>query len=360
MTMSVYDMTSHKLNGLIDFRSDTVTHPTPAMRKAMYGAELGDDTYGEDPTVNRLEEMAAQKFGKEAALLVLSGTMGNLVALLSHCGRGDEAIMGNRAHTFTSEQGGAAGVGGIHSYTLQTQPDGTLKLEDVESAVRADNEHYPRTKLVCVENTHNNMGGRVLPLDYMRRLGSLADKHRLKIHVDGARIFNAAVALSVGVAVLAEDADSLTFCLSKGLACPVGSVIVGNRDFIGQARRNRKIVGGGMRQAGIFAAAGIVALGEMIERLEDDHVNARRLAQGLAEIHGIRVDPATVETNIVFFELLGDKLSPQALAARLKADGVLIGSGSSRRIRMVTHYGIEAEHITLALSAFWRAMEDYI
>lgn len=355
--MSTYDMTTHQ-NGLIDFRSDTVTQPTPAMRKAMYEAEVGDDVYGEDPTVNRLQELAAQRLGKEAGILVLSGTMGNLVSLLTHCGRGDEAIMGNRAHTFTSEQGGAAGVGGIHSHSLPTQPDGTLKLAEIEAAIRSDNEHYPRTKLICVENTHNNMGGRVLRPMYMKAVGELARRHKIKVHVDGARIFNAAVALGVDASVLAEDADSLTFCLSKGLACPVGSLIVGSHAFIREARRNRKILGGGMRQAGVFAAAGIVALNEMIERLEDDHQNARRLAEGLANIPGIKLDPTTVETNILFFELVNEKITPQALAARLKEQGVLIGAGAARRIRMVTHYGIEAAHIAYALRAFQQMMEE--
>jgi threonine aldolase len=351
-----YDMTSHQNNGLIDLRSDTVTCPSPAMRKAMYDAELGDDTYGEDPTVNRLQELSAQRLGKEAGLLVLSGTMGNLVCMLTHCGRGEEAIMGLRAHTFTSEQGGAAGLGGIHPYPLPPQPDGTLKVEDIERAIRPDNEHYPRTKLICLENTANNTGGNALGAAYMQSVGGLARKHKLKLHVDGARIFNAAVALGIDASVLAADADSVTFCLSKGLACPVGSVIVGDNEFIQEARRNRKIVGGGMRQAGVWAAAGIVALNEMIERLEDDHTNAKNLAAGLANIVGIKIDPAAVETNILFFELTSDKLTPQQLVARLKEKRVLIGSGPSRRIRMVTHYGVEAEHIAQALSAFQQVM----
>jgi threonine aldolase len=351
-----YDMTSHQHNGLIDFRSDTVTFPSPAMRKAMYEAEVGDDTYGEDPTVNRLQDLSAQRLGKEAGLLVLSGTMGNLVSLLTHCGRGDEAIMGMRAHTFTSEQGGAAGLGGIHPHPLPAQPDGTLKIADIEGAIRPDNEHYPRTKLICIENTANNTGGQALDTTYMHSIGSLARKHNLKVHVDGARIFNAAVALGVDASALAADAESLTFCLSKGLACPVGSVIVGDHAFIQEARRNRKIVGGGMRQAGVWAAAGIVALNEMIERLEDDHVNAKTLATGLANVGGIRVDPAVVQTNMLFFELTTDKVSPQQLASRLIEKGVVIGSGPSRRIRMVTHYGIEPAHIAHAISAFQQVM----
>lgn len=356
--MHAYDMTTHKPNGYVDLRSDTVTLPTPAMRKAMYEAELGDDVYGEDPTVNRLQELSAQKLGKEAGLLVLSGTMGNLVSLLTHCGRGEEAIMGDRAHTFTSEQGGSSGMGGIHPRTVPNQPDGSLDLRQVEGAIRPDNEHYPRTRLICIENTQNNLGGHVLPPAYMHQVGALARKHNLKVHVDGARIFNAAVALDVDASALAHDADSLTFCLSKGLACPVGSVIVGSRAFIDEARRNRKILGGGMRQAGVFAAAGIVALGEMVERLDDDHRNAKRLAEGLANVPGIAIDPAAVETNILFFELIADRPSPQQLAARLKEQGVLIGAGASRRIRLVTHYGIEAEHVEHTLRAFETAMRE--
>ena len=351
-----YDMTRHAQDGYIDLRSDTLTLPSPAMRKAMYEAELGDDTYAEDPTVNRLQELSAQRFGKEAGLLVLSGTMGNLVSLLTHCGRGDEAIMSIRAHTFTSEQGGAAGLGGIHPYPLQVQSDGTMKLEEIEGAIRSDNEHYPRTKLVCIENTANNTGGNPIGTGYMRQVGELAKKHHLKVHVDGARIFNAAVALGVDAAALAADADSLTYCLSKGLGCPLGSVIVGDHDFIQEARRNRKVVGGGMRQAGVVAAAGIVALNEMIERLDDDHRNAKQLATGLAGVPGIRIDPEAFQTNILFFELASDKLSPQQLAAGLKEQGVLIGSGLSRRIRMVTHYGIEPEHIGKTLAAFQHVM----
>ena len=358
--MTTYDMTSHMQNGYVDLRSDTVTQPTPTMRKAMYEAEVGDDVYGEDPTVNRLQELSAQRLGKEAGLLVLSGTMGNLVSLLTHCGRGDEAIMGDRAHTFTSEQGGSAGMGGIHPRTVPNQPEGTLDLAQVEAAIRPDNEHYPRTKLISVENTQNNIGGRVLPPTYMHQLGSLARKHNLKVHVDGARIFNAAVALGVDASVLAQDADSLTFCLSKGLACPVGSLIVGNRDFIAEARRNRKILGGGMRQAGVFAAAGIVALNEMIERLDDDHRNAKRLAEGIADIAGIAIDPQAVETNIVFFELTSNSLTPQQLARRLKERGVLIGAGASRRIRLVTHYGVEGEHIEQTVQTFAVVMRDAV
>ncbi|MBI1800875.1 MAG: low-specificity L-threonine aldolase [Chloroflexi bacterium] len=354
----MYNLTTHQTNGYIDLRSDTVTQPTESMRKAMYEAELGDDVYGEDPTVNRLQELSAQKLGKEAGLLVLSGTMGNLVCLLTHCGRGDEAIMGNRAHTFSSEQGAASGLGGIHPHTLPNQPDGTLDLRQIEAAIRGDNEHYPRTKLICIENTQNSTGGRVLSPAYMSAFGQIAKQHQISVHVDGARIFNAAVALGMDASALAADADSLTFCLSKGLACPLGSVVVGDEDFVHEARRNRKILGGGMRQAGIFAAAGIVALNEMVERLDDDHRNAKTLAEGLSAIPGMTIDPSIVETNIVYFELTAPKFTPGAFAARMKERGVLFSAGAARRIRLVTHYGIELHHITHTLRAFSQVLGE--
>jgi threonine aldolase len=321
----------------------------------MAEAEVGDDVYSEDPTVNRLQEMAAERFGKEAALLVLSGTMGNLVSLLTHCGRGDEAILGDRCHTFLFEQGGTSGVGGIHPHPIVDGPDAQWELEALKAAIRPDDEHVPRTKVICLENTHNAAGGRVLPPDYVAAISAVAALRHLKLHVDGARIFNAAVALGVPVADLARGADSLTFCLTKGLACPVGSIIVGDRDFIAQARRNRKILGGGMRQAGVFAAAGIVALNEMVERLAEDHANARRLAEGLADLPGIAVDPSAVETNIVFIELNGS-VAPMKLAARLRALGVVIAAARGDRIRLVTHYGIDAADIDRALFAFERAL----
>src|SRR5512143_1524609 len=328
--MSVYEgMASARGASHIDLRSDTVTHPTPAMRKAMYEAELGDDVYGEDPTAIKLQEMAAERLGKEAGLLVSSGTQGNLVSLLAHCGRGSEAIAGSRSHIFLSEQGGAAALGGIQIWPLVNQPDGTLKLEEIEAAVRADNEHYPRTRLIALENTHNSIGGRALAPSYVQAAGALARKHGLALHVDGARIFNAAVALGVDVHALTAPADSVTFCLSKGLACPVGSVVVGSNDFIKEARRARKQVGGGMRQVGVFAAAGIVALNEMIERLDDDHRNARRLASALAEMPGVAIDPAEAESNIIFFELTSNRITPQELSAQMKTRGILMGGGPS-------------------------------
>ena len=279
----------------IDLRSDTVTQPTEAMRKAMATAPVGDDVYGEDPTVNRLEAMTAELMGKEAAVFVSSGTMGNLTSVLSHCGRGDEMILGDQAHIFLAEQGGSAVLGGVHSRQLPTAPDGTLDLAMVEASIRKDDEHYPCTRLLAIENTHNRSGGRCLPVEYMDAAGDFAHSHNLKLHVDGARLWNAAVALNVTPARLLQEADSASLCLSKGLGAPVGSLVVGDAEFIRRARRMRKLVGGGTRQAGVIAAAGIVAITEMVERLADDHANARKLAEGLAQLDGISVDPNTVE-----------------------------------------------------------------
>jgi len=340
----------------IDLRSDTVTLPTPAMRQAMYSAEVGDDVLGEDPTINRLEAMAAERTGKEAAVLVASGTMGNLVALLTHCGRGDEIIVGDRAHLFLNEAGGASALGGIHSRQVPNRSDGTLDLDQVEAAIRSDNPHYPRSRLICLENTHNRCSGACLTPDYMQQVRALADRYGLRIHLDGARVFNAAVALGVDVTDLARHADSLSFCLSKGLSAPVGSLVCGPAEFIREARRARKVLGGGMRQAGIIAAAGIVALEQMVDRLADDHANARRLANGLADIPGISLDPRQVQTNIVIFELAPGALDATQFCRRIAEHGVLISPVDARHIRAVTHHGIEAEHIEQVLLAIAREM----
>jgi threonine aldolase len=338
---------------IVDLRSDTVTLPTPAMRQAIFEAELGDDVYGEDPTVNRLEAMAAERLGKEAAVFVPTGTMANLVCLLTHCARGDEAIMGHLAHTFLFEAGSSAAVGGIHPHTVPNQPDGTLNLDDVRAAIRdPDNEHEPRSRLVCLENTHNRCGGAVLTPSYMAQVRALADQHSLAIHLDGARVFNAAVALGVPASTLVRDADSVSFCLSKGLSAPVGSLVCGPAAFIQRARRQRKMLGGGMRQAGVLAAAGIVALETMVDRLADDHANARRLADGLARLPGIILDPARVVTNIVIFELAADALSPADLIAGLAERAVKLGDIGGRKFRAVTHYGLEASDIDYSLGAF--------
>jgi len=334
---------------IVDLRSDTVTRPTPAMREAMAAAEVGDDVLGDDPTVQRLEAMAAARLGKEASLFVASGHMGNLVALLTHGGRGDEIIVGDQAHIFYYEQGSAAVVGGLHPRTVPNQPDGTLDLNHIEAAIRGDDVHFPRTRLICLENTHNRCGGAVLDPAYLQAVGALARRHDLKLHVDGARLFNAAVALGVDVKELAAEADSVSFCLSKGLAAPIGSLVCGSRVFIQQARRNRKLLGGGMRQVGVIAAAGIIALEQMVERLAEDHDHAQRLAVGLNEIPGLQADPARTRTNIVMFELVRPDLTPAQLAAALDAVGVRLFPAGGRRLRAVTHYEISANDIDEAL-----------
>jgi len=349
------------INGYIDLRSDTVTQPTPEMREAMYRAEVGDDVFSDDPTVNRLEELAAAKLGKAAAVFVASGTMGNLVSLLTHCGRGEEVIVGSEAHIFRYEAGGSSALGGIPQFQIPNNPDGTLPLDRVEAAIRGSDQHEPRTKLIALEDTHNRCGGAVLPIDYLRQVRELANRHGLKVHLDGARVFNAAVALGVEVNAIAQYADSVTFCLSKGLSAPVGSVICGEVDFIDRARRNRKLLGGGMRQAGVLAAAGIVALEKMIDRLADDHANARRLAEGLADTPGFIVDLERVQTNIVFFELDSSvKVTADVVTQRMLAQGVKLFSPGAyfRRFRAVTHAGVTREEIDHALLAFRKAVKN--
>ncbi|MBI3537830.1 MAG: low-specificity L-threonine aldolase [Chloroflexi bacterium] len=341
----------------IDLRSDTVTLPTPQMRAAMANAELGDDVFGDDPTVNRLEELAAQKMQKEAALFVASGTMGNLIALLTHCQRGDEVILGDKAHSFRSEVGGMAALGGIHPMPIQNQPDGTLKLDDIRNAIRADNDHYPRTRLIVLENTHNACYGTPLSVDYMRAVYALARENNLRVHTDGARIFNAAIAQGVDVSEFTRHTDTISFCLSKGLSAPVGSLLCGPRDFIARARRQRKMIGGGMRQAGVLAAAGIVALETMIDRLADDHVNAKYLAEQLADIPGIQLDPEKVKTNLVFFDIEPNGMRAAELSQQLERAGVLILDSGPMRLRAVTHYGIERAEVEEAVRAIKRALK---
>jgi threonine aldolase len=342
---------------MIDLRSDTVTLPTPAMREAMYRAELGDDVYGEDPTTNRLEAMAAERLGKDAALFVASGTVGNLVALLTHCGRGDEVILGDRSHTLLFEAGGSASLGGIHHYAVPNQPDGTLRLEDIEAAIRPDNEHYPRTRLLCLENTHNRCGGAVLSVAYTDAACELAHDHGLRVHIDGARIWNAAVALGVPARDLVRSADSVSFCLSKGLSAPVGSLLCGSAGFVAEARRWRKAVGGGMRQCGVIAAAGIVALEQMVDRLAEDHANARRFAEGIAAVPGIEIDPEQVETDIIIFGVDPGRMAASQLVGALRARGVQVSATGPAHIRAVTHYGISAVDVDAAVVALREAME---
>lgn len=341
----------------IDLRSDTVTCPTPAMRLAMAEAEVGDDVYGEDPTVNRLQDLAAELTGQQAGLLVASGTMGNLAALLAHCGRGDEVLVGDKAHTFLYEAGGMSALGGLHSRQLPNRPDGSLALEDIEAAIRPDDPHDPVTRLVCLENSHNRCGGTCQTPEYTRRVVEFAHQRGLSVHLDGARLFNAAAGLGVPARELAAPVDSVTFCLSKGLCAPVGSVLCGSGEFIARARRARKMLGGGMRQAGVLAAAGIVALETMTGRLAEDHARAQELADGLGRVPGLVLDPGTPATNMVFLSLdPGVESGAGEVADRLRARGVLVGVTGERSFRLVTHYWIDAAGAAQAVAAFATAL----
>jgi len=340
----------------IDLRSDTVTLPTQAMREAIYHAELGDDVFGEDPTTNRLEKIAAERMGKEAAIMVASGTMGNLVCVLSHCRRGEEVILGDQSHTFLYEAGGMSAVGGIHPHTVANQPDGTMRLEDIEAAIRGSNVHFPRSRLICLENTHNRCNGSALTPQYTESVAKLAGERGLRVHLDGARVFNAAVALGLDVTELTRHADSVSFCLSKGLSSPVGSLVCGSSQFIAEARRNRKVLGGGMRQSGIIAAAGIAALEQMVDRLAEDHENAKRLAEGIARIPGLSIELNRIQTNIVYFDMADDRFDAGALVKQLAGRAVKILQVGPGRLRAVTHYGISAEDIDLSLAAMSEVM----
>ena len=343
--------------GKIDLRSDTVTQPTPAMREAMAKAEVGDDVFGEDPTINKLQEIASERMGKEAGLFVPSGTMGNLAAVLTHCQRGDEAIMGDRGHTFLFEGGGVSALGGLLVHTLPNLPDGSLDIALLETAIRPDDVHHPVTRLVILENTHNRCGGVVLSKQYTEQVGNFAHQRNINLHLDGARIFNAAIALGAPAKELAKPADSVTFCLSKALCAPVGSVLCGSNDFIRKARRIRKMLGGGMRQAGVLAAAGIIALEQMVDGLADDHRRARKLADGLAEIPGIRLSFGLPQTNMVFIELT-EKVTKtgQQIVEELKKENILIGNVGPRNFRMVTHYWVNDQGIEKTLKVMKKAV----
>jgi threonine aldolase len=356
----------------IDLRSDTVTHPTPAMRRAMADAEVGDDVFGDDPTVNALEERAAELLGKEAGLFVASGTMGNLVSLVAHLPRGYEAIAGRRTHTVMDEAGGHAVVAGATIRALDERPDGTIDPGEIADAFRDPSDpHEPITGLVVLENTHAHSMGQPLTPAYEAAVAAIAHERSVPLHVDGARFFNAVVALGVSPRELAAPADSVTFCLSKGLSCPVGSVVVGSREFIWRARRARKLVGGGMRQVGVLAAAGLVALRDggdgMIDRLAEDHANARRLAEGLSEIAGVEsageiaqprsgaLDPDRVRTNFVVFRVAGDR---GAFLTALRERGVLMVEYPHNQVRAVTHYGITREDVDAAVRASREALDE--
>ena len=329
----------------IDLRSDTVTLPSPEMRQAIAEAELGDDVFGDDPTVNRLETIAAEVMDKEASLLTTSGTQSNLAAMLAHCQRGDEVIVGDEAHILHYEAGGAFALGGLGLRPVRNDDQGRLDLREVRGAIRGRDVHFPPTGLICVENTHNRCGGAVLNEDDLAAVRRLADEYGLPVHLDGARLFNAAVALGVPASSLTRYVDSVAFSLCKGLACPVGSVLCGSGEFIARARRFRKMLGGGMRQAGIIAAAGVYALENMVDRLAEDHDNARLLAEGLSGIPGISLAPPP-QSDLVFFTAEGWDLGK--LARRLSEGGVLcLDEGG--RIRMVTHYGIERRDVEEAL-----------
>ena len=345
----------HPMTLPLDLRSDTVTLPPDAMRRAMYEAELGDDVYGEDPTVNALEEKAAAMLGKQAGLLVTSGTQGNLVSLLSHARRGEQVLVGNRSHIFKYEAGAASVLGGIFLQPLPVQADGTLAEQDILGAINPTDVHYAPTRLLAIENTHNLAGGQPVDAQCTRRMVEIAHGAGLKVHLDGARLFNAAVALKTDAAMLAAPADSTSVCLSKGLACPLGSLVVGDADFIAEARRWRKMLGGGMRQAGVIAAAGIYALDHMVERLVEDHENARHLAFGLAEIQGVVLDPETVRTNIVYFQI--DRNIGPELARRLRARGILVDLEKAFA-RMVTHYGLTRGDIDHVLTQLAEVVKD--
>jgi threonine aldolase len=337
----------------VDLRSDTVTKPTPEMREAMAEAEVGDDVFGDDPTVNQLQELAAQMLGKEAALFVPSGTMGNLLALLVHCQRGDEVIVGNKSHIYLNEAGGMSALGGIQPCPIPNQADGTLALDEILASIRTEDVHHPITRLVCLENTQNICGGVPLTLEYTRRVGELAHKNNLYLHVDGARIFNAATALKVPVKELIAPADSVMFCLSKGLAAPIGSMLVGSSKFIARARHLRKMLGGGMRQVGVLAAAGLISLEIMTLRLDEDHARARKLADGLRQVRGLDLDVGTPSTNMIYMNILdGVKFDAGQISAKMKAKGVLLDNENARRFRLVTHYWIDDKSVDLVIQAF--------
>jgi threonine aldolase len=341
----------------VDLRSDTVTKPTPEMREAMAEAEVGDDVYRDDPTVNRLEELAAEMLGKEAALFVPSGTMGNLIALLVHCQRGEEVIVGNQSHIYLNEAGGMSALGGIQPCPIQNQADGTLALRDILASIRSEDVHHPITRLICLENTQNICGGVPLTADYTRQVGELAHSNNLFLHVDGARIFNAAVAQNVTVRELVEPADSVMFCLSKGLVAPIGSMLVGTRKFIARARHVRKMLGGGMRQVGVVAAAGIISLEKMTKRLGEDHARAKKMAAGLRQVSGLAVDANSPYTNMVYLNLAEDvTVNALQVGEKMKGLGVLVDPENERRFRLVTHYWIDDQAVERTVSAFQKAL----
>ncbi len=343
---------------VVDLRSDTVTLPTDEMRQAMYQAELGDDDYGEDPTVNLLEQRSAALLGKEAGLFTASGIMSNLVAILTHTRAGDEIILGSESHILWYEVGGASALGGAILRTVPNEEDGRLDLVAIEATVRPEDIHYPPTTLLCLENTHNRCGGTVLSAEYTASACDLAHRHGLAVHLDGARIFNAALTLGVSAAQLASPVDSVCYCLSKSLSAPVGSVLCGSGEFIARARKKRKMLGGGMRQAGVIAAAGLVALDTMIDRLAQDHANARRLAEGLSKIPGVNCSPEKTLSNIVMFSL-PSHVPPHAFIDHLREKDVKLNYPEGPRLRAVTHRMVEAEDIDRALDRMQDVVQEF-
>ena len=335
---------------IIDLRSDTVTLPTDEMLDAIRHAELGDDVFGEDPTVNRLEKLAAERMGKEAALLVTSGTQANLISLMANAKRGELVILEAESHIYWYEVGSISSVAGLLPWPVKSRW-GALNPKDVEAAIRPQNIHFPKPSLICLENTHNRHGGTVITPDQIKAVNEVAEAHGLQLYLDGARIFNAAVALRVNVKKFTEYVDNLMFCLSKSLCCPVGSIVVGSTEFIEKARKLRKVLGGGMRQAGIIAAPGIVALEKMIDRLEEDHKNARRLAEGIARIEGIKIDLGTIKTNMVYFDICNLGLSADMFLLKLREKGVLALTIAKDKVRMVTHRGIEKNQVEKTIAA---------
>ena len=327
------------------------------MRKAMAEAEVGDDVFGEDVTINQLEKIAASRMGKEAAVFVPSGTMGNLISMLSHCNRGDEILLGDQSHIFLNEVGGMAALGGIHPHLISNELDGTLNLETIEKKIRASDLHYPPTRLIALENTHNYCMGSPLQPGYMQQVGTLAKRYNLKIHVDGARIFNAAVSLEVDVKDLVNEADSVMFCLSKGLSAPVGSLVCGDKGFIDQARKWRKMVGGGMRQAGHLAAAGIIALSDIVGELKKDHSNAQILAKGLSKLKGIALDPKMIKTNIIFFSIKHPTVSAEEFLEKLEIEGIKILMTHPGFFRAVLHREISESQIESVIRIFEKLTE---
>tara|TARA_Y100001968_G_scaffold309043_1_gene328470 strand:+ start:63 stop:1133 length:1071 start_codon:yes stop_codon:yes gene_type:complete len=345
---------------IIDLRSDTVTLPSREMRNAIATAQLGDDVFGEDPTINQLQKDAANIMGKEAALLVPSGTMGNLISILVHCERGTEIILGDLAHTFVYEAGGISAFGGVHSRQLKNQKDGTLDLDDIKSSIRTENDHFPRTSAITLENTHNLCNGYPITPSYTTEVATIAHENNLKLHIDGARIFNAAVALNIDVKELVQDADSVTFCLSKGLAAPIGSVVCGDKNFIYKAKRIRKALGGGMRQAGIIAAGGIHSLQNMHKQIKLDQQNAKKLANAIDNIGGLNIDIDSIQSNILYFNIDDGAIRSQHLFNQTKKinsypfeislNGVKFFESKPNRFRLVTHYGINDIDIEITIS----------